>query len=66
MTRVQIGMARESVGFVRLARDMDQYVVVVCEAGNETSNASSDVLWMGVVFEVLVVCIDGDRLGRSA
>jgi hypothetical protein len=66
MPRVQVRASGKCVGFVRLTRNMDQYIVVVCEAGNEASDSSSDVLWVGVVLEVLVVCIDGDRFGRAA
>jgi hypothetical protein len=66
VTRVQVGASRERIGFVRLTRNMDQYVVIVCEAGNEASNTSSDILWVGVIFKILVIRIDGDRFGRSA
>ena len=45
---------------------MDQYVVVVRETGNESSDSSSDVLWVGVVFEVFVVCVNGYRFRCSA
>jgi hypothetical protein len=45
---------------------VDQDVVVVSEAGNKASNPSSDVLWVGVIFEVFVVGVDGDRFRRSA
>jgi hypothetical protein len=48
-----------------MARDMDQYVIVVGESGNEVSDTLSDVLWASVIFEVLVVCIDGDRFRGS-
>jgi hypothetical protein len=66
VTRVQVGATRERIGFVRLTRNMDQYVVVACEAGNEASNSSSDILWVGVIFKILVIRIDGNRFGRSA
>jgi hypothetical protein len=66
MTRIQIGTMRESVGFVRVTRDVDQYVIVIGEAGNEVSDTLSDVLWASVVLEVLVVGIDGHRFRGSA
>ena len=57
---VEIGSARESIGFVGSAWEVNKGEVVVCETGNITCNTSVDVLWVAVVFEVLVVSIYRD------
>ena len=58
---VEIGSARESIGFVGSAWEVNKGEVVVCKTGNITRNASIDVLWVAVVFEVLVVSVYSDR-----
>ena len=55
--RVEIRSARESIGFVGSAWEVNKGEVVVCEAGNIACNTSVDVLWMAIVFEVLVVSV---------
>ena len=39
--------------------------VVVCEAGNVASDTSIDMLGVAVIFQVLMICIDCDRVSGS-
>ena len=42
---------------------MDKYLVVVGKAGNIASYSMVNVLGMVVVFEILMIGVDGDRVG---
>ena len=50
---------------VSLSGYMYKGVVVVGEAGDESSDASCDVLGVSVVFKILMVCIDRDWVRGS-
>ena len=60
--RMKVGSSRKGVSAVSLPRDVHKGVVIVGESGNESSDSSRDVLRVGVIFKVFVVCVNRDRV----
>ena len=62
---VEVRATGEGIGFVLFSWEVSKSEVVVCEAGNVASDTSIDMLGVAVIFQVLMVCIDCDRVGGS-
>ena len=62
---VEVQATGEGISFVLFAWEVSKGEVVVCEAGNVASNTSINMLRVAVIFQVLVICIDCDRVGSS-
>ena len=60
--RVEVRSARQSVGFVLFAREVDKDEIVVGKAGNIACDLLVYVLGVAVVLKVLVVSIDCYRV----
>lgn len=56
-------MKGQGISLVGSPREMDKYLVVVGKAGNIASYSMVNVLGMVVVFEILMIGVDGDRVG---
>ena len=59
---MEVGSTRQGVSAVGLTGDVYKGIVIVGESGNESSDASRDILRVGVILEVFVVGVDCDRV----
>ena len=62
---VEVRAAKECVGFVLFFRKVHEGKIIVSKVGNIASNLLVYVLGVVVVFKILVVGVDCDRVRRS-
>ena len=46
---IVVGMARKEISFIVLARFVDEFVVIFCEAENIASNMAINLVWLAIV-----------------
>ena len=57
---MEVWAAGQCIGLVLFSWEMDKGEVVISKVGNLAGYLSVNVLWVVVIFEVLVVCVDCD------
>ena len=62
VSQMEVGTARQCIGFVLFIREMDEGEVVVSEARDVAHDLSVYVLRVTVVFKILVVSVDDHRV----
>ena len=63
--RMEVRAARQGIGFVLFAREVDKDEIVVGEAGDIACDLPVYVLGMMVILKILMISIDHYRVGRT-
>ena len=63
--RMEVRVARQGVSFVLFAREVDKDEIVVSKVGDIACDLPVYVLGVTVILKILMISIDGYRVGRT-